>query len=75
LKISAQMSVVMAALFAIVCFAVAIQGFTSLDGIVDPALRADAIGFAWFWAFLGAVAVTIGAIGVWMVRTHRDDAQ
>ncbi len=73
MKISAQMSVVMAALFAVVCFGVAINGFTSLDAVTDPAVRADAVGFVWFWAFLGAVAVAFAAIGVWMVRTHRDD--
>lgn len=73
MKISAQMSIVMAAIFAILCFGVAIRGFTSLDGITDPAVLSDARGFAWFWAFLGAVAVLFGAVGVWIVRTHKDE--
>lgn len=73
MKISAQMSVVLAAIFALACFAVAIRGFTSLGGIVDPEQLADAKGFAWFWAFLGMIAVVFGAVGVWMVRTTKDD--
>ena len=73
MKISAQMSVVIAAIFAVVCFSVAVTGFLSLDGIEDPVRRADSIGFAWFWTFLGIVATTFGGIGVWMVRTHKED--
>lgn len=72
MKISAQMSIVMAALFAIVCYAVAVKGFVSLGEITDPTIRSDAIGFAWFWAFLGTVAVVFGALGVWIVRTQRE---
>jgi len=70
MRISAQMSIVMAALFAILCFGFAITGFTSLDAITDPEQLADARGFAWFWTFLGAVAVLFGLIGVWIVRTQ-----
>jgi len=73
MKISAQLSVVIAAIFAVVCFGVAFTGFLSLDGIDDPVRRADGIGFAWFWAFLGAIATTFGVIGVWMVKTHKED--
>lgn len=73
MKISAQMSVVLAVIFAIACFAVAIRGFTSLGGIVDSEQLSDAKGFAWFWAFLGMIAVVFGAVGVWMVRTTSDD--
>ena len=73
LKISAKMSIVMAAIFAAVCFSVAITGFSSLGDIADPVQKADAWGFAWFWTFLGAIAVVFGALGFWMVRTHRED--
>ena len=66
------MSIALAAVFAAVCFGVAITGFTSLGDIADPAQRADGLGFAWFWTFLGMVAVVFGAIGVWMVKTHKD---
>jgi len=74
LKISAQMTIVMAAVFAVVCFGVAITGFTSLGDISDATQKADAKGFAWFWAFLGTVATVLGLLAWWLVRTHKDDA-
>lgn len=72
MKISAKMSVVLAAIFASVCFGVAITGFSSLGDIADPAQRADGLGFAWFWTFLGVVGVAFGVLGVWIVKTHKD---
>jgi hypothetical protein len=72
LIISAKMSVILAAIFAAVCFSVAAVGFGSLGDIADPAQRADGLGFAWFWTCLGIVAVASGAVGVWIVRTHKD---
>ena len=72
MKISAQITVVIAAIFAVLCFSVALTGFNALGGITDPVQAADAKGFASFWAFLGTIAVVFGALGVWMVRTHRD---
>ena len=74
MKISAQMTIVMAAIFAVVCFGVAITGFTSLGEISDATQKADAKGFAWFWTFLGTVASVLGLGAWWMVRTHKDDA-
>ena len=62
----------MAAIFAVICFSVALTGFNSLGSITDPAQLADAKGFAWFWAFLGFVAVAFGAVGIWIVRTEKD---
>ena len=67
------MTVIMAAIFAAVCFGVAITGFTSLGDIADATQKADAKGFAWFWTFLGTVASVFGLLALWMVRTHKDD--
>lgn len=72
MKISAQLSVIIAAIFAVICFGVAITGFSELGSIVDPTRAADAKGFASFWAFLGFISVVFGAVGVWLVRTHKD---
>ena len=74
MKISAKMTVVMSAIFAVVCFGVAITGFTSLGDIADPTQMADAKGFAWFWTFLGSVATVFGLLALWMVRTQKDDS-
>jgi hypothetical protein len=72
LKISAQMTIGIAAIFAIVCFGVAIAGFSSMGDITDPAQAADARGFAWFWAFLGAVAVALGTLSLWILRAQKN---
>ena len=66
------MSMVMAAIFATVCFGVAITGFTSIGDITDPVQKYDALGFAWFWAFLGATGVIFGAMGYWILRRHKE---
>ena len=72
MRISAQMSIIMAAIFSAVCFGVAVTGFSSMGDITDPVQLSDAKGFALFWAFLGMVGVVFGALGVWIVRTHKD---
>ena len=74
MKISAQMTVVMSAIFAAVCFGVAITGFLSLGDIADATQKADAKGFAWFWTFLGSVASVFGLLALWLVRTGQGDA-
>lgn len=72
MKISAQMTIVMAAIFALVFFGVAITGYNAIGEMTDPVQIADAKGFTMFWAFLGCVAVVMCAVSVWMVRTHKD---
>jgi hypothetical protein len=69
------MSVILAVIFATICFGVAITGFSSLKDVADPVQRADGEGFAWFWTFLGFVAVTFGILGVWIVKTHKEDGE
>jgi len=67
------MSVVMAVIFSALAFGFAISGFSSLGTITDPQQLSDAKGFAWFWTFLGAVAVVLGAIGWWIARTQKHE--
>jgi hypothetical protein len=71
MKISAQITVLFAAIFAVACFAVSIAGFSAIGELKDPAQISDARGFAMFWAFLGLVAVALGAVSVWMVKTQK----
>jgi len=66
-----QMSVVIAAIMATICFGVAITGFSALGDIADPVQRDDGRGFAWFWTFLGIVAAAFGALGIWIVKTGK----
>ena len=67
------MTIVVAAIFAIICYGVAITGFSALGDIADPMQAADARGFAWFWALLGTVAVALGAVSWWILRTQKDE--
>lgn len=73
MKISAQMTIVMAAIFALVCFGVAISGLNAIGEMTDPVQIADARGFAMFWAFLGFIAVIMGAVSWWIVRTQKGE--
>ena len=66
------MTIVVAAIFAIICYGVAITGFSAIAEMVDPVQSADARGIAWFWTFLGTVAVALGAISIWIIRTQKD---
>ena len=74
MKISMKLSVILSAVFAAICFAVAITGFSGLGDITDPAQRSDGEGFALFWTFLGAVATAFGALGLWILKTHKEEA-
>jgi hypothetical protein len=66
------MTIVVAAIFAIICYGVAITGFSSIGEMTDPAQVADAKGFAWFWVFLGTIAIVLGAVSLWILRTQND---
>ena len=68
MKISAQFAMWTSAIFALLCLGVAFSGFSSLDAMTDEVARSDARGFAFFWLFLGAVAVAAGLASWWMVR-------
>lgn len=71
MRITAQISIFIAAIFAVICFGIAITGFSSLGSFADPVQAADAKGFSWFWTFLGTVAVVLGAATLWILRTEK----
>ena len=73
MKISARLSMIISAIFAVACFSIAITGFTSVGDIADPARRADGWGYAWFWAFLGMIGIVFGLLSWWIVRTHKEE--
>jgi hypothetical protein len=70
MNISATIGVFAAVVFAAICAGFAVTGFMSLGSITDAAQASDARGFAWFWTFLGAVAVVFGAVSFWIARTQ-----
>ena len=73
MKFSAQITMVMAAIFTVVCYAVAIKGFAALSGITDPTVLADSRGYAWFWTFLGTIAAVMGVVSWWIAKTEKND--
>ncbi len=73
MKVSLQVNTLIAAVFAVICYGVAITGFSSIGEMTDPVQIADARGFSWFWVFLGTVAVVLGAVTMWILRTRDDD--
>jgi NADH:ubiquinone oxidoreductase subunit 6 (subunit J) len=74
-KGSIQATVYIGAVFALVCLGVAVNGFLSLDDIADAAQRSDALGFASFWAFLGAVGAGLGVLAWWITRGDDDQPE
>ena len=75
MKLSAQLMLGMAIIFAIACFSVAYDGFTAIDEMSDAAARSDARGFAWFWVFLGIVAVASAVASWWMIGHNPEDRE
>lgn len=69
MKLSLQLTTAFAAIFALACLGVAANGFLSLGDITDAAQRADAQGYAWFWALLGGIGVAVAVAGHWLTRT------
>ena len=67
MKISAQASMWMCAVFALICFGIACDGFIATAAIAEPAERELSLGYAGFWVFLGAVAAAFGVLS-WMIK-------
>ncbi len=58
------------AAFALLCLGFAYSGFSALQTLTDEAERELSRGYAWFWTFLGAVAVAFGALS-WMIKAGK----
>jgi hypothetical protein len=71
LKLSVRTTTVLAVIFTLVCFGVALSELSALGEITDPAQKADAKGFALLWAFLGLVAAGVAALSIWMMRARK----
>ncbi len=70
MKISAAVAMWMCVAFALVCFSVSLTAFSGLQTLTDASEREISVGYAWFWAFLGAVATVFGILS-WMMKTGR----
>jgi hypothetical protein len=68
MKFTLKTTIVAGVVFALVCLAVAVTGFTALRDISDPVQAADSRGFAWFWTFLAAVSAAFAGLAWWVLR-------
>jgi hypothetical protein len=66
-KITAQLGVWLCAVFALLCLGFAFNGFSAVTAMTDAAERELSLGYAWFWTFLGAVAVLFGVLS-WLIQ-------
>lgn len=58
----------MCAVFALLTLGYAANAFLGLATIADPAEKDAAIGYVWFWTFLGSIAVLFGVLSWRMTR-------
>jgi hypothetical protein len=72
MKISAQFAMWSSIVFGVICLYVGFDGLSNVDAMADAAARSDARGYAFFWLFLGAVAVACALVSWWIVK--REDA-
>ena len=64
--VSARIAVWLCALFALVCLGFALRGFLALPSTSDPQERDLISGYAWYWTFLGLVALVFGVLS-WLI--------
>jgi len=74
MSLSLRATMIAAAIFAAICLGVAITGFMSLGSLTDPKAIEDAKGFAWFWAFLGSIALGLGLLA-WRITPRSDESE
>jgi hypothetical protein len=68
MKLTAHLAAVLALVFGLICLAVGVNGLWQVRDLADATERADAQGFAWFWLFLAAVALTTAVLSHLMAR-------
>lgn len=74
MKFSINATIIAAAIFAAICLAFAVNGFTSLGNLTDPTEISDAKGFAWFWTFLATVAIVLGLVA-WRISRRTGEEE
>ena len=72
MQISVKLAALFSFAFAIVCLWFAVDAFTSLADITDPAQASGAGDFAWFWSLLAAVGVVLGVVS-WKIADRQTE--
>jgi hypothetical protein len=68
MKITAQLAAVLSLVFGLLCLGVGVYGLWKVREMADAAARSDAVGFAWFWLFLAAVALATSVLSALMAK-------
>jgi hypothetical protein len=71
-QISAKLAALFSFVFAVVCVWFAVDAFKSLADVTDPAQASGAADFVWFWGFLAAVGVVLGAV-TWTIAERQTE--
>ena len=64
--VSARIAVWLCGLFALVCLGFALRGFLALPYTSDTQEGELISGYAWYWTFLGVVALVFGVLS-WLI--------
>jgi hypothetical protein len=72
-KITAQFALWSSLAFATLCLAVGFSGLSQIEAMADAAERSDARGYAYFWLFLGAIAVACAVVSRWIIKRENDN--
>ena len=67
MRISAQLAVWLCSAFALVCLGFAFTGFLGLGAAANAGERDLIAGYAWYWTFLGAIALLFGVLS-WLIK-------
>ena len=72
MKFSAQLTLVLALIFAALCLGYAVYGWWSLSDMAPGQDYEDAKGFVWFWAFLGGIGALMAIVSWRMTKTTEE---
>jgi hypothetical protein len=73
MKLSAQMMFWASLVFAALCVAYALFGFSSIDAGMPAQQQTDSRGYVWFWTFMGLIGLALAVVAQWMIRNPPDD--
>jgi hypothetical protein len=68
MKVTAQLGMWLSIAFALFCLYISFDGFSRLGALTDEVQRADSRGYAYFWLFLGMIAVACALVSRWIVK-------
>jgi hypothetical protein len=75
MKLSAQLMFWLSLVYAGLCLAYALFGFSSIDATMSDDIREASRGYAWFWTFLGVIGLVLAGLARWMLQEPPEDGE